>query len=128
MTKHYNRKSQKSKRRKLRKEQTYYEKIVWIYLRNREMLGYKFRRQYSIDNHIIDFYCPKLKLAVEIDGDIHDKPEQIKYDIKRQKYLEEFGIEFVRIKNEELDSNPNKTFKKIEDIILFLIKNNINNR
>lgn len=77
MTEHYNKKSEKEKRRKLRQNQTYSEKIVWRYLRNREMLGYKFRRQYSIDNYIIDFYCPRLQLAFEIDGEIHDDPDQM---------------------------------------------------
>ncbi|MCJ7552343.1 MAG: endonuclease domain-containing protein [Ignavibacteriaceae bacterium] len=62
MTKHYNKETEKETRRHLRKEQTYCEKIVWMFLRNRQMLGYKFRRQYSIDKYVIDFYCPELKL------------------------------------------------------------------
>lgn len=74
----------------------------------------KFRRQYSVDNYVIDFYCPKLKLAVEVDGEIHDLPEQKEHDIIRQKYLEQYGITFVRIKNEELFDNPNNAFEKIE--------------
>ena len=69
---------------------------------------------------MIDFYCPKLKLAVEIDGDVHDQPDQKKYDAKRQKYLETFGITFVRIKNEEFLGNPNKAFRKIEEKIKLL--------
>lgn len=77
----------------------------------------RFLRQYSVDNYVIDFYCPRLKLAVEIDGDIHDLPEQKEYDIERQKYLEGFGIKFIRIKNEELFDNPNKAFEKIENEI-----------
>jgi len=114
MTKHFNRTTEKAKRRQLRKDQTYAEKIIWMYLRNRKMLGYKFRRQYSVDRYVIDFYCPELKLAIESDGSVHDLPEQIKYDGKRQEYLENFGIKFVRIKNEELFGNPNKAFEKIE--------------
>ena len=98
MTKHFNKKSEKEKRRKLRREMTYCERIVWIHLRKKQP-GYRFLRQYSVDHFLIDFYCPKLKLAVGIDGDVHDFPDQKKYDVKRQKYLENFGIKFVRIKN-----------------------------
>ena len=87
------------------------------------MLGYKFKRQYSVDHFVIDFYCPELKLAVEVDGESHNNPEQTEYDIKRQKYLERFNIKFVRIKDEELLGNPNQAFKKIEDSIKLLEKN-----
>jgi very-short-patch-repair endonuclease len=122
MTKHYNKSSEKEKRRKLRQYQTNAEELVWRYLRNKQMLGYQFKRQYSIDHFVIDFYCPELKLAVELDGESHNNPEQREYDIKRQKYLEEFNIKFVRIKDEELLGNPNKAFLKIEDSIKLLVK------
>ena len=122
MTKHYNRKSEIDKRRILRKEQTYCEKLVWMFLRGRQMLGYKFRRQYSVDKYVIDFYGPKLKLAVEIDGDVHNIPEQKEHDEKRQEKLEQFGITFVRITNEELLGNPNKAFAKIEEIIKAIVQ------
>ena len=95
---------------------TYCEKIVWMYLRKKQM-GYRFLRQYSVDQYVIDFYGPKLKLAVEIDGEVHNVPEQKEHDEKRQEKLEQFGITFVRITNEELLGNPNKAFAKIEEII-----------
>ena len=66
MTQNFNKVSEKEKRRKLRRDQTFCEKIVWNYLRDRKTLGYKFRRQYSVDHYVIDFYCPELKLAVEL--------------------------------------------------------------
>lgn len=119
MTQHFNKKSEQEKRRKLRREMTYCERIVWIHLRKKQ-LGYRFLRQYSVDHYVIDFYCPKLKLAVEIDGDVHDLPDQKKYDAKRQKYLEDFGIKFIRIKNEEFLGNPDNAFMKIEDKIKLL--------
>jgi len=117
MTKHYNKTELKQTRRDLRKQQTHCEKIVWMYLRNKQLLGYKFRRQYSVDHYVIDFYCPKLKLAVEIDGEYHEKPEQKIYDMERQSYLENFGITFVRIKNEELLGNPDLAFERIEQAV-----------
>ena len=120
MTRHFNKKKELGKRRKLRKEETYVEKIVWLHLRNRQILGYKFRRQYSVDHFVIDFYCPELKLAIELDGDVHELPEQKEYDKVRQKYLETFGIEFIRITNDEFLENPNKAFDKIENKISLL--------
>lgn len=113
MTRHFNRKHMKETRRKLRNEMTYCEKLVWMHIRKRQ-LGVRFLRQYSIDNYVIDFYCPELKLAVEIDGSIHDLPEQKQHDEVRQKHIEQFGIKFIRIKNEELLGNPNKAFQMIE--------------
>jgi very-short-patch-repair endonuclease len=122
MTKHYNKSSQTEKRRKLRQNQTNAEELVWRFIRNRQLLGYKFKRQYSIDHFVIDFYCAELKLAVEIDGVSHNTAEQKKKDIIRQKYLEDFNIKFVRIKDEELFGNPNKAFGKIESEIKSISK------
>jgi very-short-patch-repair endonuclease len=126
--KHLNKTSEKEKRRKLRRNQTFCEKVVWLHLRNRRMLGYKFRRQYSVDKFVIDFYCPELKLAIEIDGSVHDNPENLRYDRRRQKYIEQFGIVFLRIKNSELLGNENLMFKRIEQTILELKSKKANNR
>lgn len=116
MTKHYNKKSEQEKRRTLRHNMTYAEKVLWQQLRKKQT-GYRFLRQFSVDHFVIDFYCPELKLAIELDGSIHDIPEQKEYDVVRQKYIEKFGIRFVRITNEEFLSNPNKAFQKIENSI-----------
>ncbi len=121
MSQHFNIKQMKQRRRELRANMTYCEKIVWMYLRKKQM-HVRFLRQYSVDNYVIDFYCPKLKLAVEVDGEIHDLPEQKEHDIIRQKYLEQYGITFIRIKNEELFDNPNKAFGRIEAEINKFIK------
>jgi very-short-patch-repair endonuclease len=98
---------------------TYCEKLAWMYLRKRQC-DYRFLRQYSVDRYVIDFYSPKLRFAIEIDGDVHDLSEQKEYDVERQKDIEKFGITFVRITNEKLLSNPNKAFAKIEDAIKIL--------
>ena len=121
MTKHYNKKSEQEKRRQLRNNMTYCEKLLWMYLRKKQM-GYRFLRQYSVDQYVIDFYCPELKIAVESDGDVHDLPEQKAHDEDRQENLEKFGITFVRIKNEELLGNSNKAFAKIEEAIRLLVQ------
>lgn len=95
---------------------TYCERIVWRHLRKKQF-GYRFLRQYSVDQFIIDFYCPALKLAIEIDGGIHEEPRQKEYDKIRQIYLENYGIKFIRIKNEDILGNPDKSFKRISEAI-----------
>jgi very-short-patch-repair endonuclease len=120
LPKHFNRPTEKSKRRQLRRDQTPAEELVWRFLRNRRTKNFKFRRQYSVDKFVIDFYSPELKLAVEIDGDIHDLPTQKEHDIARQSYLEGFGIKFIRIRNEELFTNTDKAFDRIEEMIKVL--------
>ena len=121
MTKHFNKPEQKNKRRRLRQDQTTAEKLVWRYLRNRQMSKCKFRRQYSVDGYVIDFYSPALKLAIEIDGGVHDLPESKKHDKVRQDHLESFGIKFLRIRNEEFDGNANMAFDKIEKVVISLL-------
>ena len=123
MTKHYNKTKLKKKRRKLRRTQTFVEMNIWSQLRNRGLLGLKFKRQYSIDNYIVDFFCPQHKIAIEVDGNIHELSEIKLYDKRRQIYLESFGIRFIRITNDEYLGNPNKTFDFIEKEIKTLINN-----
>ncbi len=67
------------------------------------MEGFKFRRQYSVGPYVIDFYCPALNLAVEIDGDSHFQRDS--NDKPRQYYIENFGIRFSRFTNEEVYNN-----------------------
>ena len=83
----------------------------------KEAAWLRFLRQYSVDHYVIDFYSPELKLAVELDGAVHEQPEQKQKDVIRQRYLENFKITFVHITNEEFMGNSNKAFKKIEDAI-----------
>ena len=117
MMRHFNKPEMKETRRYLRRKQTYCEKLIWMYLRNRRFLGCKFRRQYSVDSFVIDFYCPELKLAIEIDGEIHELDEQMIKDKTRQEYLESYGIHFLRIRNDALLGHPDREFKRIEDVI-----------
>ncbi len=122
---YFNQTRQTEKRRILRRNQTPCEKLLWMHLRNRRFGGYKFRRQYSIDNYVVDFYCPELKLAIEVDGEIHEIKQQREYDGERQKYLEKFNIIFLRITNEEVSGNIQSVLLKIKDLIrnLEYIKN-----
>ena len=98
----YNRKEEYNKRKILRHNMTRAENLLWYQLKGKKINGFKFRRQYSVGKYVIDFYCPKLKLAIEIDGVTHTSDEEVEYDIHRQKEIESFGIRFLRFTNLEI--------------------------
>ncbi|MDD5571897.1 MAG: DUF559 domain-containing protein [Bacteroidales bacterium] len=89
--------------RQLRNESTLSEALMWKYLRAGNVRGYKFNRQKPILNYIVDFYCKKLKLIIEIDGYIHKF--QYKKDKERQKEIEKIGLRFLRFKDEEIEKD-----------------------
>ncbi len=113
----YNRQTGNIRRRQLRNEMTKAEAILWSKLRRRQMKGYKFRRQFGIENYVIDFYCPELKLAIEVDGDSHFIGNAPADDIIRQKDIEEYGIIFLRFQNDEIYRNLNGVLFTIEEKI-----------
>ena len=88
--------------RKLRKNSTKAEKRLWMLLRRKALQGIKFYRQYPIGYYIVDFYCPKHNLVIEIDGGIHNNQEQQEYDQERQNHLEGTGLSVLRFSNEEV--------------------------
>ena len=111
---HFNRYADRDKRRYLRNNPTPAEKQLWQFLRNRKILGYKFRRQYGIDAYVVDFYCPKLKLAIEIDGRIHLLKAMKMADSERQEYIEQFEISFLRFTNDEVLYEIENVISRIE--------------
>jgi very-short-patch-repair endonuclease len=94
--------SLKNRRRELRRNQTDAEKAFWAQVRNRQFYGMRFFRQYSVGAYILDFYCPAIKLAVELDGGQHALDENREYDAARSEYLNVHGIEVVRFWNNEV--------------------------
>ena len=78
----------------LRQNMTYGEVLLWNELKQKKMMGFDFDRQRPMLNYIVDFYCKDLMLAIEIDGESHD--DQIEADEKRQKELENVGVNFLR--------------------------------
>ncbi|HEX9740868.1 MAG TPA: endonuclease domain-containing protein [Ignavibacteriaceae bacterium] len=122
MTIHYNRESEKVNRRKLRRNSTKAEEILWDYLKNRKLLGLKFKRQYSIDQFVIDFYCSEIKLGIELDGKIHLKREVKIHDENREGYLNDFGIKFLRINNDEVIIDIEEVITEINKKVLEIKK------
>ena len=104
------------KARKLRKNSTPGEIELWKLVKNKQVLGYQFRRQRPIKNYIIDFYCKELRLAIEIDGSSHDY--KVEYDQKRQEKLEQLGITFLRFSEEDTKENPDYVVMEIEKWII----------
>ncbi len=115
MTLHFNRTKEKWRRKDLRKKSTKAEKILWEYLRNRNLAGFKFKQQYSVDVFIIDFYCPKVKLGIEVDGEVHFTEEAKNYDENRSGFLSDFGIEIIRFCNDDIYNNLKVVLNTIED-------------
>lgn len=82
--------------RRLRREMTLPEVILWQHLRRGSLKGHRFRRQHPIGPYILDFYCTESRLCVEIDGAAHDNPERAAHDERRTIWLEEQGIRVLR--------------------------------
>ena len=104
------------KARNLRKEQTKTEQILWKTLRNNSQ-GVKWRRQHPVDMFILDFYAPKIKLAIELDGSTHSKKENKEYDEARTQYLESKNINLLRFWNSEIERDLERALIKIKQKI-----------
>jgi very-short-patch-repair endonuclease len=100
--------------KELRKLETVAEKLLWSQLNRNQLLGLQFRRQHPINRFIADFFCPKIKLVIEVDGSIHDIPEYQAHDIGRSEVLNDFGITVIRFTNEQILNEIDSTIKQIE--------------
>lgn len=90
------------RRRRLRKNATPAERVLWEGLRNYCCAGRKFRRQHSIGPFIVDFYCPSARLVVEVEGGIHNHPWRAEYDARRHRYLVQAGYRVIYFSNQEV--------------------------
>ncbi len=106
----HNRKYLEQRRKKLRKSLTPAEATLWKYLQKKQLKGRKFRRQHSIENYIVDFYCASEKVIVELDGAVHLDFAQQNYEEERTQNLERLGFTVVRFENKLV-------FENIEDVL-----------
>jgi very-short-patch-repair endonuclease len=111
----YNKPSLKEVRRRLRSNGTSAEAVLWTYLKNKQLSGRRFRRQYSVGNYILDFYCPSERLAIELDGAQHATVSGRHADGDRDAYLLDFGIRVLRFEN-------NIVFNHIEQVLFEIEK------
>lgn len=101
---------------RLRKRMTPAEKRLWWHIRA-EKTGYKWRRQASLLTYIVDFYCPKLRLAIEVDGSSHIGKEE--YDWRReQRLFNELGVYIIRFSNDDVLKNIGSVLRRIESAYL----------
>ena len=91
--------------RQLRNDQTDCERLLWQHLRNRQMAGYKFRRQYPCPPYVLDFYCAELHLAIELDGGQHYEERGQLKDRRRDEFLRGLGIRVLRFGNQDVLTN-----------------------
>jgi very-short-patch-repair endonuclease len=105
-----------SRARELRKEMTHAESLLWIELRDRRFKEHKFRRQHPIGKYIVDFFSFSAKLAIELDGGIHN--ERVEEDNWRQAVIQTRGIRFLRFRNEEIEQNMQTVLDRIGEALL----------
>lgn len=110
----------KQRRKELRLHQTEAEKTFWEQVRNRRFYGLKFIRQYSAGPYILDFYCPKAGLAVELDGGQHTEEGSREYDAARSEYLRKQRIEVVRFWNHEVLKDMEGVLNRLTAVITSL--------
>ena len=100
--------------KELRREMTPAEKLLWQEVRAKK-LGVRFRRQQIIQGFIVDFYCHKSALVIEVDGDIHDLQQE--EDTRREKVLSEMGSRIVRFKNDEVVKNLSAVVRQVKELL-----------
>lgn len=122
-TQEYNRTVLKVNRRELRKHGTPAEAVLWKNLKGRQVLGMRFRRQFSVGPYILDFYCPDCKVCIELDGEGHYTPEGAEYDEARTEYLMQVhGISVLRFENCDVFNTPEGVMQEIEEMIRLRMK------
>jgi chorismate synthase len=105
-----------------RKSPTQAEEVLWQAVRNRNIDGYKFRRQHPVSGFIPDFICLDAMLVIEIDGEYHNSEEQKKYDVSRTDWLKEHQYSMLRFTNEEVMNDIESVVKKISESLLERVK------
>ncbi len=103
--------------RDLRKNQTDAERKLWSILRNRQLAGTKFRRQFAIGRYILDFYSPEYKLGIEADGGQHYEDKGRLKDEQRSKELSQLGVEVIRFSDRDILNNMDGVYRAIQENI-----------
>jgi very-short-patch-repair endonuclease len=106
----------KSLTKALRENQTDAEKRLWYHLRNRQMAGFKFRRQHEIDHYIVDFVCLEKKIIIELDGGQH--ANQTRHDSQRTAILESLGYTVIRFWDNEVLTQTQNVLEAIHKILI----------
>ena len=103
--------------RQLRKNMTDAERLLWSKIRRKQICQYQFYRQKIIGNYIVDFYCPKARLVIEVDGGQHYSEEGVEFDKLRDEYLANLGLNVLRMSNMDILQNIDGTLEYIYDYL-----------
>jgi very-short-patch-repair endonuclease len=103
--------------RNLRNNSTLSEVLLWNVLKGKQLNGYQFMRQKPIGNYIVDFYCSKLNLVIEIDGDSHDSFKNQERDLEKDKFLQSLDLFVFRIEDLEVKKNISVIIEELLDWI-----------
>jgi very-short-patch-repair endonuclease len=116
----YNRTGMVARARELRANQTQAESYLWSMLRDRQMSGFKFRRQHQFGDYIADFYCHEAQLVIECDGSIHQTNENWQHDQVRDAYMIAQGLQVLRFKNEDVLNKADEVLRKIAERLVLI--------
>jgi very-short-patch-repair endonuclease len=105
------------RRRELRNNPTPAEALLWKYLSRKQLLGKKFRRQYSVGKYVVDFYCHECTLAIELDGAPHFELLRQYYEAQRTAYLTGMGMEILRFENKVLYEDLEGVLETIREAV-----------
>ena len=111
----HNKKALEKYRKALRNKGTSAEAFLWTQLSSRKLEGRKFRRQHSIQNYIVDFFCPSERLIVELDGEVHMNATAEEKDKTRTKFLEDLDYKVIRFENKMVFDNLQSVLMEIKD-------------
>ena len=103
--------------RQLRKNMTDAERLVWSKIRRKQICQHQFYRQKIIGNYIVDFYCPRARLVIEVDGGQHYSEEGVEFDKLRDEYLANLGLKVLRMSNVDVLQNIDGVLEHIYDYL-----------
>src|SRR5690606_24608967 len=111
----HNKKYLKNLRQDLRKKMTPAEAFLWNVLKENKFENRKFRRQHSIKNYIVDFYCAQDRIIIELDGEVHFNAFTEDNDRKRDEVLHEMGFKVLRFENKMVFDNLQSVLQEIRE-------------
>ena len=101
----------------LRKSMTLAEKVLWERLRNRQVKGFRFRRQHPVKDFVVDFFCYEKMLVIEVDGTVHRDSKQAERDEQRTLILKQIGIREIRFTNNDVNYHIDQVIENIESAL-----------
>ena len=107
----------KEYRRLLRHDMTPSERMLWKHISDKQLDGWRFRRQHGFGPYVLDFYCPVLKLCIEVDGEIHQRTDVFEKDIERTSFFFINGIKVIRFTNDEIENDISDVLERIRRFI-----------